>query len=207
MIFLSKSDTINYLKSDPDQYYSTFTELDLMARNVSNINEYISKIPKSISSFTPSEKNKIKKYISDIDQKLQIIKMDYFNGAKASKIPWIIACVDGEGYENGFSHTRNNLIILSRSAIDRKTLLHEKVHVYYKMYPKDRHKYLSNFQKCQRSKNVRANPDTDPYTYRDKKRIYECTYRPHPRSIDDIIGPNQYEHPLEKIAYDISKAI
>ena len=71
---------------------------------------------------------------------------------KALYIPWYICCTQGLSYENGVPHTRGNYIIISKEHIKNKdvnelanTLVHEKVHVYQKLYPDDVSKYLEKY--------------------------------------------------------------
>jgi hypothetical protein len=57
-----------------------------------------------------------------------------------ANIPWVLAKIN-ENYENGFPHTRLGIIFLGKldSMIKTnliQTLIHEKVHVYQRMYPK-----------------------------------------------------------------------
>ena len=204
---LSKTELTNFLKSDPDNYYSTFTDIDLHARGVSSVDEYISILPQSTSSFTQKEQQRIIAFASEIDEKCKTFHTDCFNGKKAAKMLWIFGCVKGDVYEGGLPHTRNGVIILQRDCIDRKTLIHEKVHVYQKKHAKDRRAYLSRFNKMHRKGEMdRANPDTDRWIYGDQRKTYRCMYRTSkPKSIQDVIGKN--EHPLEEMAYKISNLL
>ena len=202
--FLKKNELLDFLKSDLDDYYKTFTKIDLYARNVKSTAEYKSLLPKSASFFTASEKRKIKKMIDEIDEKIQLINIDGFDGKKCSTLQWNIGCIDGKEYEGGLPHTRQNTIILPRSFINMNTLIHEKVHIYQKMFKKDMAIYLSQFEKRPKDEKSRANPDTDEWIYNDKKREYKCNYRTKsPKSIADT-SSCKYEHPFEILAYKIT---
>jgi hypothetical protein len=57
--------------------------------------------------------------------------------------------------------------------------------------------------------NKRANPDMDDKLYMDKdNNIYYSQYNKNPKSIMDVryfpINESSYEHPFEKMAYEIS---
>ncbi len=126
--------------------------------------------------------------------------------------------IDGNEYEYGLPHTRNNIIILPiniLSSFNRltKTLIHEKIHVYQKMYPDDINKYLDKngyikYKNRNEFNNLRANPDLDNYIYMNSnKQIMKAEYIDNPYTINDVIiepiNDYKYEHPLEYMAYNI----
>jgi hypothetical protein len=234
IIFLSNNELFNFLSADNDNYYKTFLNYDFHTRNIKNINDYVYKIKASVCDFTDLEKNKVTKSINYINSKLNNLKLPYFNGYLASKIPWKLGLIDGTLYENGYPHTRNNVIILSRGTINignnsykffynnidksfTQTLIHERIHVYQKMYPEYVKIYLSknNFIKIKDrdiNDNIRANPDINQSVYKDAKgNIYKATYNNNPINIGDInyaTGNNQtFEHPYEKMAIEFEKYI
>ena len=185
------------------------------------LNEYINyNIRQSISDFTKEEEEKIIKCIHEISKKMVNIQFDYFNGRKANTIAWKIGCIKGKLYENGLPHTRLDVIILPKEIIQNSSmdnlqqyLLHEKIHVYQKLYPKDVQLYLkkNHFVKIDKKTdldhfNNRANPDMDEWIYKDDSQIYQAVYNNYPTSISDVHfsgGSNKLEHPFEKMAYDI----
>ena len=221
IIFLPTIDLLFLLQDDNDNYYKTFTQNDLRVRNVKNIDEYKQNIKQSVYDLNDNEKYKINESIKIITKKFDNVNVDnnyeYFDGKKANRIPWKIGSIKGELYEVGHSHTRNNVIILSKEFINNSNtdnlvelLIHEKVHVYQKMYPKDTDVYLqkNNFVKTQRKteKTYRANPDTNEWIYNDNDQIYEAVYNDNPSSINDVTFASKsimYEHPFEKMAYEL----
>jgi hypothetical protein len=90
------------------------------------------------------------------------------------------------------------------------TLIHEKVHIYQKIYKDDVEKYLNEYnfkilKKRDESDNIRSNPDLNNFIYKDNNNnIYKATYENNPKSIEDIvyspINNQSYEHPFEKMA-------
>jgi hypothetical protein len=201
-----------------DNYYDTFSETDLAARKIKNIDHYIRKIYNSVCEFTPNEKTILKKCIDHISNNLSKINFEYFDGSKANKIIWKIGCIKGNQYEYGLPHTRNDIIILNNDSINNddisniiSLLIHEKVHVYQKMYPNDNEKYLKkfNFKRIKnRPENVRANPDIDTYIYEDNTKTYSATYNKNPSNVTDVkyssVDDGQKsEHPFEKMAIEI----
>jgi hypothetical protein len=222
--FLSKNELINILLEDKDNYYKTFNETDLSVRGVSNIDEYKEKIRNSCLDISESNKKKLVKYMNKADEKLRKFKISGFDGNKCAELPWIIGLTNND-YENGFPHTRNNIIILSEYVLSMfnnivKTLIHEKIHVYQKTYPEDIKIYLdsNNFKKYLNrneidyyKSNIRANPDLDNYVYKMGDSIMMSVYNKNASDIIDIttypIDNTKYEHPLEYMAYTLSNII
>lgn len=224
-IFLTKEELFNFLNLNIDNYYDTFTKKDLMVRNVNNLDEYIKKIYNSVSEFTPNEKRIIQTCINKISNNLDKIKFDYFDGEKANEIIWKIGCIKGDKYEDGLPHTRNDIIILNKNNITENSmndiislLIHEKVHVYQKMYPEDINNYLkkNNFKRIgERSEinnssnleNIRANPDLDKWVYEDNNKIYKAIYEPNAKTVSDVKYSSndgqKSEHPFEKMAIEL----
>lgn len=215
--FINSNDLYNILKNDEDNYYKTFYKLDFKTRNINNIEEYINYIKKSVYDPNKEEKNKIKKCINNANSRLQKLNFNWFDGNKAKELPWKIGCIQGKLYENGLPHTRGNIIILSKKDIDEyseqkltNTLIHEKVHIYQKLYKNDVEKYLNEYnfnivKERDEYDNIRSNPDLNNIIYKDNNNnIYKATYENNPKSIEDIvyspINNQSYEHPFEYMA-------
>jgi hypothetical protein len=220
ILFLSKENLYNILKNNKDSYYNKFYKNDFKARNINNINEYIYNIKYYIEDMNNEHKKKLKNCIIKVNNFFNNINKDWFNGIKANNINWIIGMNIGNYYENGLPHTRDNVIILSKHHIENydehkliKTLIHEKVHLYQKIYKDDVNIYIkkNNFTKIKLRNefdNIRANPDLDNWIYKDNKNnILKATYNNNPSSIEDIkyspINVQSYEHPFEKMAIEI----
>ena len=120
----------------------------------------------------------------------------------------------------GLPHTVDHIMIIPieivRTFSDERltrTLIHEKVHIYQKMYPQDVDKYIDSksfikVRKRTESDRIRANPDIDDWIYMNKEenRIYSSIYVENPKSITDTTTRDQrYEHPFEQMAIDISE--
>ena len=215
--FINSNDLYNILKNDEDNYYKTFYKLDFKTRNINNIEEYINYIKKSVYDPNKEEKNKIKKCINNANSRLQKLNFNWFDGNKAKELPWKIGCIQGKLYENGLPHTRGEIIILSKKDINEyteskltNTLIHEKVHIYQKLYKNDVEKYLNEYnfsivKERDQYDNIRSNPDLNNIIYKDNNNnIYKATYENNPKSIEDIvynpINNQSYEHPFEYMA-------
>lgn len=225
IIFLSKNELEDILTKDSDNYYSRFYNSDLIARKSSNITEYKEKIKQNTVDFTEKEKERIKNIIIQLDNKIKNISFPWFDGNKCNNIPWKFGLIDGTDYESGLSHTRYDTIIFSRHTLSHKTdssfaktLLHEKVHVYQKLYPNDVETYINmnNYKKIRKrseSDMIRANIDTDDWVYVDKNnKEHKCVYfNNKPYSLSDVYynpcNEQKCEHPYEKMAIEISEKI
>lgn len=217
---LNKDELQNILINDSDNYYDKFTDLDLSVRNVKSVQEYKKKIFNSPITIDDELKNIINKQCNLIDLTLKKYKIQGFDGDKASKIGWNIGIVNDKEYEFGLSHTRKNVIIIPKYLITMQrlfnTLIHEKIHVYQKLYPEDMEIYLknNNFKKISNinKKYIRANPDitNDIYVNKENKLLI-CQYNSNPQNISDVtiypINEDKYEHPYEYMAYTLEKEI
>ena len=213
--FVDKETLIQMLINDNDNFYKYFFSNDYKVRNINNISEYNNYIISSVVNLNQDEKNKVIQCCNDIVDK----KYSWFDNVKFNDIKWKIGTVSGRLYENGLPHTRNDVIIISKEYINKssikeltRTLLHEKVHIYQKLYPEDVDKFLDSY-KFRKLKirdemdNTRANPDIDQWIYVDgnNNMIYKAEYISNPRSLQDTKLQNQlYEHPFEKMAIEIS---
>jgi len=217
--FLDEEQLFDLLKNDNDNYYKTFNKNDYKTRNINNINEYINLIKESTTDFTDLEKDKLIRCAKKVNIYFDNIKYEWFNGKKANAILWKFGCIKGKLYENGLPHTRIDTIILSKEHLELddnkliKLLIHEKIHVYQKMYPNDVQLYikLNEFipiKKKEMNDNIRANPDLDNWIYKDtESNIYKAEYKKDPKTIRDVIyNPSDsqlYEHPYETMAITI----
>lgn len=208
IIFLNKYELSNILMKDYDGFYQNLSRLNQQLRNINNIDEYLYNIENYLYTPTKTEKKIIKNAIYKAENKLKNKQYIGFNYNKMKKSPWVIGCSIGENYEFGYPHTRNNIIILNYNNIyDNnlyKTLIHERIHVYQKLFPKDMNKFLKyfGFEKIKRKDITHLdNPDTNNYIYKKNDFIFECNI------IDNNLhytnSSSQYEHPYEYMAYII----
>jgi len=214
--FVDKETLIQMLINDNDNFYKYFFSNDYKVRNINNISEYNNRIISSVVNLNQDEKNKVIQCCNDIEDK----KYSWFDNVKFNNIKWKIGTVSGTLYENGLPHTRNDVIIISKEYINKssikeltRTLLHEKVHIYQKLYPEDVDNFLDSY-KFRKLKlrdaqdNTRANPDIDQWIYVDgnnNNTVYKAEYNPNPISLHDTkLSSQLYEHPFEKMAIEIS---
>lgn len=187
MQILSKDSVLDLLVyNPPDNYYDSFSDLDLKARNVKSLDEYLRKI-RSVCFYSDdgADKNKIiRRCITRVSKEDmgKWIDMD-----KLLTLPWKIAVTSGGStYEYGFPHTRGDVIVVNEKDVKDDdefvdTLLHEQMHVYQKMYPEDFQKYLDSegfVRYCRRNlmPNVAANPDADEWVYMKDGEVFVGQY-------------------------------
>ena len=222
--FLTKNELYNTLISNDDKFFDTFFDYDMKARQIQSITQYAPMIKSAVNFFSETEKAKIQKCTKLCDDYLMTIHdISGFDGVKASNIPWIIGKISGISYEYGLPHTRqNSIIVLPNKNINdndselTRTLIHEKIHLYQKIYSSDIEVYLEQHNMVRIKKReyddyIRANPDLDDWIYKDKITgfIYKCEYSSkEPQNILDVKNTNQlFEHPFEKMAVEISQKL
>jgi len=219
IVFLTKEEALQYLQSDADGFYKTFKASDLSARNVKSLDEYLRAMTSAIDEFTADEVATIKRAIESGNIYLQQVNAPWFDGKKCTGMPWKLACVVGEAYEAGLPHTRGDVIFFPRRHLAHpehdftQTLIHERIHIYQKMYRDDADAYIKNNgytrRGIARETNTRANPDIDGWTYADRHGdVMSADYKVDATSVRDVILPKnryEYEHPLEKMAIEIAE--
>jgi hypothetical protein len=224
IVFLNKNELSSFLINDKDNYYKSFNEKDLTVRKVSNTDEYKEKIRNSTVDFSLYQKEKTMFCVEKLNSMLINVKYPWFDGRKAIQTPWKFGSMNGSDYENGLPHTRDDVIILPQVALNNysqqeltKLILHEKIHVYQKMYPKDIENYIQHnkyykFKKRSEIVDSRANPDLNEWVYNDSSnKTFVAIYNSNPSNISDVqFYPNNNsseEHPFEKMAYEMSETI
>lgn len=219
--FYDEKETTEFLLRDSDNYVRNFTIYDLMARKVDSKDEYIKKISQCSKNFSQQQKDIIKTACSQADNFFSNYN-NILNGKEISKIPWVFCLTYNNNYEyeNGFPHTRENIIFIPDKIIPNtvtidlvNTLIHEKIHVYQR-YNKDIMDVILNNMgyeiTTEYNPKKRANPDLDYNTYYDRNKgvLLQCYYNSdRPNSISDVTctdNNNIYEHPYELIAYKIA---
>ena len=188
--FMNKEDTINFIINDNDNYIKNLSIYDLYARKVSNSDEYKQLIINNCLNFTDEQKNII------IDNSPKNIS---FNIALINDI-----------YEEGFPHTRENIIFISPHIFNnlsdiKRIIKHELIHIDQR-YNKRNYKNYIISRKRNTEPLIRANPDLDEFIYKDinNRELYYIYFSDKPKSINDIIKINNLdEHPYEIEAYKL----
>jgi len=211
--FMTSMETKEFILRDPDTYVYNLSQWDLIARKVDSTDTYKIMAANSCTNFTEPQKDRFKSAIIAADKFFN--KIGY---PQVAAIPWIIAITKGSIYEDGLSHTRENIIFVSDSITEThdnltKTLIHEKIHIYERQYPEDINKFMrdNGFTRIRRRygiPRIRANPDLDDWVYLNEitgKELIALYSSDRPHNITDIVLTDlAYEHPYEYLAYKIA---
>jgi len=216
--FFSQRDTNNFLLLDLDNYILNMSKIDLKARGVSSgTNEYYKQLSASLATdFSQKEKQELLSLMN-------MVKNNFKNTIYAPIFEHniIFAKTDKGKYENGFPHTRYNIIFLSplffkqswKSWKNQLNILeHECIHIFQRFYPIDTEKYLNSmgFQKKGDFKTLfpeqyrlkRSNPDIDNNIWTDLSGnfMFPIYSSEDPKSLNDVLS-HDMEHPYEWMAY------
>jgi hypothetical protein len=220
--FMTAEETSAFIMNDPDDYTSRFTQWDLYARKAAIVSDYNRSASRSSLTFTTSQMNRLIAASRMADKFFETHARDCgLDMSKILELPWVFALTKGKAYEDGLPHTRANIIFLSTNVDETpsnllRVLIHEKVHVYQRLYPEQTMKYLANlgykrWKYRQGVPRIRSNPDLDPWIYIDpstESPMMAVYTSDKPKSITDtVIEYGTYEHPYEEMAYLIEKKI
>lgn len=205
VIFLTKEETFEVVQNATD-FWSQLNDKEWQKRNVSGLHEYLSEIKKDLVNPSPDQQKSLTDLCKRADLLLSKIQLPYFCGKKAAQMKWRIGLFQDRKYEYGWPHTFGNVIMWPVHLTDSlETMIHEKVHVYQKMYPEDVNLYLQQegFKKLRRGYHERPNPDTDNWLYEWNGVVYTedlHTTLPSPDPNSQV-----YEHPFERMAILIAR--
>lgn len=216
---LSAAETEQFIRRDDDGYVRSMTRLDLIARGAATHEDYIESAVSGARDMTSIDILTLSSALRKIDDYLLNAFDLPIDAKKLRAIPWIIALTAGREYENGYPHTRGNVIFIEQNLLSSgdltSTLLHEKVHVYQRMFPDDVQKWLEKRGYARIALRIndpysRANPDLDAWIYKDPltSQPMIARYRSaQPSHISDVELTNPaFEHPYEFMAYEIADA-
>lgn len=221
--FLSKEDLKTKLLNEKDSYYQSFSMYDLEARSSKSIEDYLSKVEKSISDFSDSQKRRLERLTQDADQRILTIQKSWLNGKILKDLKWKLGLTTENHYEGGLPHTRDDYIMLSDALLQNDdkyvtgTLIHEKVHLYQRRYPESVEKYkdeygMRRWKRKSANDKVRANPDLDDYIYKTKEgEPMMSVYNENPKGLEDVKTYPQdgqkNEHPHERMAIQVEEMV
>lgn len=162
-----------YMKTiiDDSNYFNRMTKSDLLARNIGSLDAYKKLYYKSLREFNDDEKT----LLYDLVKKIDDYTID--SCRKLNDIPWKFVKTSFN-IENNFPHTHGDVIVLSHNFLSDKsstsilkTLLHEKIHVYQRLYPLETNKLITDYWNFKVTKKfsdfelIRNNPDINNFVY------------------------------------------
>lgn len=213
--YFNKCNFINdpkYLTHNNDKFFNRLNRVNLYARKVNSVSEYIKRIEKSIVHIDIFDKIKIINHINEITHNVNKLSIPWLNVKKFTNMKWNIICFDGY-YEQQMPHTRDNVIALPKHIINsdrlQEILFHEQLHVYQKTFSREIKHYIDKHFKVvgRVTELCRANPDTDTLIYANNDKIFGCVFNSfNPKSLLDVRysfdNHPKTEHPLELLVYD-----
>jgi hypothetical protein len=229
-MFMKRKETQEFLRKDEDNFVNNLNTINKKARGVNNIFVYYDLIEEAAMDFEGPDKELLQKAMNRAEELLLKAPTKLLNdhGIDRERLKLIrdvrLALTRGRVYENGFPHTRGNIILLSTDYLDKNrddpakvlnTIIHEMVHIYQRNNGKIYDGFLKkNFWSIVRApkdtERRRMNPDLDMDIWEKDGRVYMAKFKSdHPESLDDvdIKGESIYEHPYEYYAYRFSNEI
>jgi len=218
--FMSKEKTADFFREDKDSYLQNMTKYDVMAMKSSSKQEYLENSCLDAEDFTEEDKQKLERVCNEVDHYIlnKMEKIPFIDNEKLGKMKWVLAKTGGKYYEDGYPHTRLNVIFITPEVIKRndcgRTMLHEKVHVYERIFPRDMERWIKHmgykpYKRFSDYKYGRGNPDLDGWVYIDPlgNETLAIFNTETPKGIDDSHYPGgmnyMAEHPNETLAYYI----
>jgi len=221
--FLSKKETIDFFIKDSDKYIEKLTNYDLMSLNATSKDNYLQKSINVADDFSDKEKRMLTEASKKADDYfLEMKDIPYIDKYKLANMEWNFSKTLKRDYEAGYPHTRENIIFLPEEILKIpmkdliRTLIHEKVHVYERLYHNDFIKWTEyngykQYKDFEDYSMRRSNPDLDGIVYLDKtgKETLAMFNTLTPKSIDEASypQPGKYgymsESPIETLAYFI----
>lgn len=221
IIFLSTEQTQDFFNKDPDFYMANLSPTDLYARKVKLAADYKFKACEAAACFSDEQKQRITTAAKKADEFFSKVQVQGIDCLKIAEIPWIFAYTKGNMYENGLPHTRGDIIFLSSNINETqkdliRLLIHEKVHIYERLYPEEIDSYLEHHGYIKWKQRlgvprIRANPDLNNWIYIDpntQKPMMALYTSDKPTNISDTTLTNvSFEHPYELLAYNMEKQL
>lgn len=211
IIFYSSDDIITILNDTFKNYYNNMNDTNINLRQITNKEVFLKNLYKCFYNCNQYDKYLLIEAIHTAQKKMDLINCIGFYPNKLKNIPWKLGFSYLYDYEFGLPHTHNDIIILNKNNIyddDLVTILiHERIHIYQKLFPNDIQEYLkhNNFKKIiKKSDNDIINPDTDEYIYERNGLIYECKIDNN--KLKFTKHNSKYEHPFEYMAYTLSES-
>jgi hypothetical protein len=168
-------------------YFDGFTNGDLRARGCPDSAGCREAYLGSVSKMTPSDKSTLR----ELTQQADALLLRHPGLRDMHRMGWRI-CKLGPQAENGFPHTHGDIIFMSARTIHGdssdarvRTLIHEKCHIYQRLYPKACRSLYEQYWGYVRSPQprsaytshgiiTRSNPDIDDWVYGDPKTGRYC---------------------------------
>jgi len=208
--FVSHQEFKNIIDKSP--YFNSLTPQDFRVRMSQASNKYNEYYKQNIEEFTPTEKAHVAYLVEQANKRTSCFPLLH-------AIPWKFGKV-AHHIENGFPHTLEDTIILSARFFSQlasnhseqvKTLIHEKMHVFQRLYPHLTDdlifawgfRKINNFALTDLPEDRRSNPDIQNVYEKDGYIPYQrftstsATSLAHSEPV--LIGPHQNVLPITNL--------
>lgn len=217
--FPSKEEVALVLQNTP--YFFEMSVLDLRARGAESADAYLAKYLRSVVALSQQQQARVAELASGVDAVTKPFK-------RLHAIPWKVAAF--QGIEHEFPHTHADVIFLPLDMIEdpakgvMETMLHEKIHIYQRLFPLETNVLVQKVwgykmhSLRKRHALARNNPDLNPVVYGKRKwgMLQEFTktansLRDSKHTVvgeaDESFASEMYEHPFERMAYEVSRQL
>lgn len=191
---------------DRDPYFRRMSPLDLRVRGVSTCNEYRRLYKQGFQHVTERDR----KVLEQTVRAAYSVLLPY---RRLSSIPWKFVKINTQ-LENSYPHTLGDIIVFNDNILYRvdfatrlRLAIHEKIHVYQRMYDCRSLFQQWGFQPTSViHERARNNPDTDGVQYTRNGRPSAAIYKPGATTIADVVTLTE-DHPNEIMAYELARIL
>ena len=187
IIYVSPDDAFTQIINSG--YLKQFNDKDMEIRDCNNYKSCKKLYKNNLIEFNDSNKDELRRLIKLCNEKLMKYKSLY-------NIPWKL-CKTTTKLEDGMPHTHTDIIFLSETFFKKQndnskivTLIHEKLHVYQRIYKEKTQKLYSNFNFSKvPKKNInlrRTNPDLDSFDYNYNGVLIYSEYQDDAKKLSDV---------------------
>ena len=222
--YLTDKETKEFFVKDSDSYLDKLTQVNVHALGAADKDILLDKWIQSTIPFTPEEMGKLQAAAQLVnDNVAKYIKDEVFRD-QVQSVKWKFAKTIHPYYLDGLPHTRGDVIFLTEKVIAladiprlARLLMHEKAHIWERMFPEAMEKWMSKqgYQvvgKVSEFPQTRMNPDVDDFIYKDKLGLTMTVNftSEYPAGLADVTFSGsgaKKEHPFEVFAYRMERYI
>jgi hypothetical protein len=223
VVFYTKKQTRAFILADADNFIRTLDRANCLARQVQTPDEYLRTSAHAATDFTPAEKQRLERAVRAASQMLARMsaralgKYGLDKAQMLSLLPvWTLAKTTDQNVEMGMPHTRQHVIFLSGSFLNKskkltRTLIHEFTHLYQRAFAARYNAFLLAHEWTRvpyNENDLRINPDLEKQVWKRGERVFIAKFTSmNPKNLRDVqLTQSRYEHPYEWYAYRLSEA-
>lgn len=227
IVFYTRKQTEAFILADEDKFIRTLDRSNCLARHVQTPEEYLRLSAHSAANFTAQEKRRLARAAMKASEMLASMSprdLSKYGGIDKAQmltlLPlWTLAKTTDQNVEMGMPHTRQHVIFLSGSFLNRKrsdkklvrTLIHEFTHLYQRAFAERYSAFLLSHEWTRvpyNENDLRINPDLEKQVWKRGEQVFLARFTSmNPKNLRDVqLTQSRYEHPYEWYAYELSEA-